>query len=545
MERMKKLPVGIQTFREIIEGGYVYADKTEYIHKMTQDGKYYFLSRPRRFGKSLLVDTMKELFSGERELFKGLWIDGSGYGFKKYPVIRIDMSQQDLSSTATLEDSLLGSLGRIAEAEELELSERTAPAALRQLIESLRKKYDACVAVLVDEYDKPIIDFLDAPEKATANRKALGNFYGMLKGQDANLQFVFLTGVSKFTKTSLFSQLNNLDDMTLWDEYAGICGFTESDFDTLFPEHLAAYKAAGAPDGDLDADAIRQGIFDWYDGYTWDGKTHVFNPFSLLRFFRRKEYAAYWYASGTPQFLADVFRSRPFEYVNLQEVVIDEGVLDSYDIENAPLVSLLFQTGFLTVKSVKPGIPKHYSLGFPNVEVGYSFGRQFLESAPTEIDPLGNAFITRMRDALDAGEPEKIEDSLRGLYASIPYQLHLKAEAFYQVVFLATMQFLGFRVLGEISTADGRMDGSIERPNGMAYVLEFKYMRSKKSKTGGADAGDGNEPVSALLDAGVIDAFNQIADRGYADRYAGTRRKVFKVAVAVAGRGQVKVVAKD
>jgi hypothetical protein len=561
---MKKLPVGIQTFRELIEGDYIYADKTEYIYSLINGGKYYFLSRPRRFGKSLLVDTMKEIFSGNRARFKGLWIDGSGYAWARRPVICLDMSQQALESAASLRESLLFSLKAIADEEGLELQGKSAPVAFRWLIGALKEKYKAKVVVLIDEYDKPIIDFLAAPKKAAANRNALGNFYGIIKGQDANLEFVFLTGVSKFTKTSLFSQLNNLTDLTLWDKYAGICGFTAAEFDALFADHIAAYrearKVAGGRDGDKSLAEIRRGIFDWYDGYTWDGETRVFNPFSLLSFFNKNEFGAYWYASGTPQFLSDAFRARPLEYVNVQEAKVNETMLDSYDIENAPLVSLLFQTGFLTVQATEEGPPREYALGFPNVEVSQSFGQQFLSGASEETDPFGNAFITGIRKALDAGEPEGIEDGLRGLYASIPYQLHLKAEAFYQVVFLATMQFLGFRVLGEISTAEGRMDGNIERPNGMTYVIEFKYKKLADAGNGAddpqraADAGNGgadgqqksdarsDETVSALLDDGIREAFSQIDARGYADRYAGTRRKVFKVAVCVVGRGNVRVV---
>ena len=528
---MKKLPIGIQTFREIIEEGYVYADKTEYIYNLIQGGKCYFLSRPRRFGKSLLLDTMKEAFEGNRGLFKGLWIDGSGFDWKKRPVIRIDMTQVKLTDTASIETSLVEILKWVAEDENIELAETNSVIMFSRLIRKLSSKYGERVVVLIDEYDKPIIDFIDDPERAAKNRELIGNFYGVLKGQDANLAFVFLTGVSKFAKTSIFSKLNNLIDLTMWDRYAGICGFTEAEFDALFPEFLYGYiehlKAKGDPDGGKTATETRDDIFGWYDGYTWDGETRVFNPFSLLSFFNRKKFLPFWYETGTPTFLPAVFKERPVEYLDLQETVIDELSLGSHEIENAPLESLLFQTGFLTVKSLLPGTPEGYVLGFPNREVAQSFGQTFLTSAAMKGNPLGNAFITGMRETLDAGEPEKIAEQMRGLYASIPYQLHRSEESYYQTVFLATMQFLGFRVMGEVSVSEGRVDGVIEQPNGMTYVVEFKYVADEKD-----------------MDAAIQRAFSQIEERGYAERYAGTRKTVFKVAAVVAGRGEVKVAAK-
>jgi hypothetical protein len=534
---VKQLPVGIQNFRKIIEGSYTYADKTEYIYKLIKSGSYYFLSRPRRFGKSLLIDTMRELFSGSRDLFEGLWIAKTDYDFTPYPVVRIDMSQTDTSSAAMLEQTITNRLLEMAFDEDVSITGASASDHFIHLIMALRKKYGSRVVVLIDEYDKPIIDHIAEAKLAEANREVLRNFYGILKGQDANLRFAFLTGVSKFTKTSIFSQLNNLIDISLWDPFASICGITEAEFDTLFDEHLRAFHASLSKSKSGDAprplSEIRATIFDWYDGYTWDGATRVFNPFSLLSFFLKGTYGNYWYASGTPQFLAEALKMRPVEYLGWQEAIIDEFLLDSHDIENAPLVSLLFQTGFLTVRSADPGPPRSFSIGFPNIEVAQSFGRQFLAEAVEEPDPYGNAFIAGMRKALDTGDAKAFEAGLRGLYASIPYQLHISAEAFYQVVFLSAMQFLGFRVIGELSTAKGRMDGSIERPNGMAYVAEFKYRRAE------ADASSGQ--ADNLLDGAIIDALAQIDARSYAERYAGTGRRVHKLAIAVSGRGDVRV----
>jgi len=538
---MKKLPVGIQTFRKIAVDDYIYADKTEYIYRLIQEGNYYFLSRPRRFGKSLLVDTMKELFTGERALFKGLWIDSSDYDFKKYPVIRLDMSQVDTADSARLTDSIMFEISKIADTEEIKLLGNTPANAFTWIIESLRKKYGERVVVLIDEYDKPIIDHMGNPAVAEKNREVIGNFYGVLKGQDANLRFVFLTGVSKFTKMSLFSKLNNLTDLTLWDKYAGICGFTETEFDALFTEHIEAYKkarrAAGGRDGERDTAVIRRDILAWYDGYTWDGKTHVLNPFSLLSFFNKNQYGAYWFTTGAPQFLMGIFQKSPENFADVQTAVITESILDTHDIENAPLVSLLFQTGFLTVASTEEGPPRRYRLGFPNIEVSQSFSELFLSTIIEPDKLFSDSFIEGMRKSLDAGEPEKMEEFLRGLYASIPYQLHIPKEAFYQVIFLAIMQFLGFRVLGEISTAEGRVDGVIDLPNGKSYVIEFKYRKAPDGATGVNHVSN----LDDMMEQDIVNALAQVDDRGYADRYSGAGREVYKVAIAVSGRGKVRV----
>ncbi|MDR1013698.1 MAG: ATP-binding protein [Coriobacteriales bacterium] len=513
---MRKLPVGLQSFRKIIEDGYVYADKTREIHRLLQDGSYYFLSRPRRFGKSLLLDTMRELFLGNRELFEGLWIAGpeSDYGFEPYPVVRIDMTQMSIKDAEALESSLTDYMLKQAQAENVEIDSGISSDVFRALIETLAAKHGRRVVVLVDEYDKPIVDHVDAPEKAQANREVLGNFYGILKGQDANLHFVFLTGVSKFTKLSLFSKLNNLNDITLRAPYANICGITEAEFDALFSAEFDA--------------ATRERVFGWYDGFSWDGETRVFNPFSLLSYLRDREFNSYWYSTGTPTFLAKVFEARPAEYADIQGVTVTERMLDSHDIENAPLVSLLFQTGFLTVTAAdRKAEPPRYILGFPNTEVSSSLAELFLAAAPQIADPYGSALINGLQDALDEGRPEGIAAPLEGLYASIPYELHIGAEAFYHALFLAVMQFLGFRVQGEVSVARGRIDGVLERPNGRTYVIEFKYTA---------------EASEEALDAALGAAFSQIADREYAARYAGTGREVYRLGIAVAGRGKVGIV---
>jgi len=364
---MKPLPIGIQNFREIIAGEYVYIDKTQYIYELLNDAKYYFLSRPRRFGKSLLLDTISEVFKGDRELFKGLKIYDSGYDFIIHPVIRLDMSTIANENPEILKKSLLLNLNRQVKAEELDIPEGHPSDVLIHLIECMYKKYSQRVVVLIDEYDKPILDQLANIEIAEGNREILRGFYGILKSMDPYLRLTFITGVTKFAKTAIFSGLNNLLDITLLDDYADICGIPIDDLDRHFGDRiddLASYK------GFAGVENVRNEILNWYDGYTWDGEKKVINPFSLLNFFRQRKFAGFWYASGTPKFLVDMLKNDPGTYINLNESIITEFMLDSADLGNIDPESLMFQSGYLTIKSIdySMGSPV-YRLAIPNHEV--------------------------------------------------------------------------------------------------------------------------------------------------------------------------------
>jgi hypothetical protein len=534
---MRPLPLGIQTFREVVEGGYTYADKTFDIYQLASNGKYFFLSRPRRFGKSLLIDTIAEAFLGARELFDGLWLGQSDWDFTPHPVVRLDFTQFSVADPESLRVGTLAMLNRQADQAGVSINQANPSVAFNDLIHLLRQKTGRPVVVLVDEYDKPIIDHLNNPECARANSDELSAIYGVLKGQDANLRFVFLTGVSKFTRTSIFSKLNNLYDISLDPSFAGICGITEADFDALFPDRLADYlshaKQVGSVSPYQTLEQARAEVFSWYDGYSWDGMTRVFNPFSLLSFFRSRDFYPYWYASGVPQFLIASLRDRPLDYVNVQGKTITELAIDSRDVENATLESLLFQTGFLTVTDVNMlARPKQYTLGFPNLEVSTSFSADFL-LAVAQTTPGVDSYYQQVSRALDEGRPEYLQQALGGLYAALPYQLHDAAhENLYHAVFLAVMQFVGLRAIGEVSVAGGRIDGTIERPNGQTYVIEFKHV----NVTAADDAA-----VTAALDKAADQVLLQIDDRGYAVPYLAVGKTVHQVAVAVTGRGQILV----
>ena len=367
---MIKLPLGIQIFRTIIEGGYIYADKTNYVYSLINGAKYNFLSRPRRFGKSLLLDTIAETFGGDKELFKSLYIYYTDYNFAKHPVLRLDMSNISNDDPKTLKESLINELRTIIKNEDLKTISNIASDMFKELIKHIFEKYGKTVVVLIDEYDKPILDHIDDIEVAEANRKVLKGFYGILKSMDPYLRFTFITGVTKYTKTSIFSELNNLFDITLAKDYANICGITKEDLNKYFVDYIAGIAKLN----NQKYIEIYDNILTWYDGYSWDGVTSVINPFSLLSFFTQKRFSNFWYASGTPAFLTKLIKEKPSAFLSLDNLKISERALDTFDITKMSAVPLLFQTGYLTISElIYHGFSINYLLRMPNYEVKEAF----------------------------------------------------------------------------------------------------------------------------------------------------------------------------
>ena len=425
---MKKLPLGIQNFKEIIAGDYIYVDKTQYIYDLINDAKYYFLSRPRRFGKSLLLDTIAEAFNGDKELFKGLWIYDSDYKFKKHPVIRLDMSNIANKTADALEESLSFYLKMCYEAENFIFEESIASDVFIRLIMLLYKKYNERVVVLIDEYDKPILDHMDDINIAGKNRKALGSFYGILKSMDPYLRLVFITGITPFTNASVFSGLNNLSNITMQKEYAGICGIPIERIDEYFGDYLEQRSYSGAF---KQFESIKDELLSWYNGYSWDGKTRLLNPFSVLNFFKQGKLGSYWNDTGTSWFLIEMLKNKPDSYLRLKNLRLIEEMLEVFDIERIEIEPLLFQTGYLTVKEITERIGSPiYLLDIPNYEVRDAFSAQIV-SALTESGEVqtGQAQI-EIGAALESGDLHKMLDILRSLFASIPYHLHVNEEAY-------------------------------------------------------------------------------------------------------------------
>ena len=525
---MKKMPLGIQNFREIIHGGYVYADKTQFVYSLTNDAKYYFLSRPRRFGKSLLLDTIGEAFSGDKELFKGLWIYNSDFGFEKHPVLRLDMSRTATESPETLKASLLTVLGETADGEGLDVAGSAPSDFFQFLIKGLHDKYGQRVVVLIDEYDKPILDRLSDIDVAEANRDVLRGFYGILKPMDQYLRMTFITGVTKFTKTSIFSELNNLFDITLTERYANICGIEVGDLEKYFGGHIAHLSSRS----DLGRHGnLHDEILAWYDGYSWDGKTRVINPFSLLSFFKQERFSSFWYSSGTPKFLMDLIKGRPRGYADLRNLEIGEWALDTFDIRRIEVEPLLFQTGYLTVKDVlTKWAPPSYLLVIPNFEVRQAFNLHVLAEFTESGAVFAESAHKRIRQALDDGDLQGVVVALKSLFASIPYELHIGKEAYYHSIFYAIMNLFGFDIAAEVSVSGGRIDATLELQD-KAYVIEFKYE--------GCEPDASPEHKQALSAKALDDGIKQIKDRGYADKYAGSGKTVHLAAFAFLGRDEI------
>ncbi len=485
----RKLPLGLQTFREIREGGYYYVDKTGYIRRLVDGGKHYFLSRPRRFGKSLLVDTIKELFEGSAELFEGLAAEAHPVLSAGHPVVRLDFSGADFTRPESLHRNAMAQLGTLERRACVVGEHDGASERFAHLIQTLRERSGHPVAVLVDEYDKPILDALEKPAVARANRDFLRGLYGTVKFCDADIRFTLLTGVSKFSKVNLFSGLNNLIDITLDPRYSAICGYTEADLDAVFAPELPG----------LNRDEIR----DWYDGYSWRGDERVYNPFDVLLLFDTREFKAHWFETGTPKFLIDTLLSRGFGAPPLDGVVASDAMLSAFDVDDIAAEALLFQTGYLTISGTEYHRGRmQYRLGYPNREVRQSLNESLLDRL-TGDRAHRERRSDDLYDLLRANDFDGMEKLFQSFFAGVPHQWHMRNdiaayEGYYASVFHAHFLALGteLEVTVEDSGSRGRVDMAV-RFNDNVYLFEFKVV--EKDPTGAA--------------------MTQLKDKGYADKY--------------------------
>jgi Predicted AAA-ATPase/PD-(D/E)XK nuclease superfamily len=482
----QKYPVGLQDFSEIRTGRYVYVDKTLFAHKLIDQGKYYFLSRPRRFGKSLFISTMDYLFKGHKEVFEGLYIYDKWDWTKTNPVINISFNNIG-HQTLGLEKAIQQSLNETAQEYDCSFSQTAIDQKFKELIETLSAKYGK-VVVLIDEYDKPIIDYLGTDEagmaKAKENRDILKSFYSILKNADPYLKLVFITGVSKFSKVSIFSDLNNLKDLTIDTQFEGICGITQTELESHFVEELVVY----------DPEKIKK----WYNGYSWGGKNEVYNPFSLLNFFSGDgSFKNYWFTSGTPTFLANL--SKKYQQYDFESIEIIAAQLDAYDLDRLQLIPIMFQTGYLTVKAYDAEYDL-YTLGYPNEEIRRSY-LDFLADAYTQ-SPVESVTILALeiRKALNSCNFDKVERIFNSIFKSIPYQIWQHENEpggvphYYHALIHLTFRLLGIYAESEVQSSDGRLDSLVQLEN-HAYCFEFKL--------------DGSAEV----------ALQQIKDKGYLQPY--------------------------
>ena len=355
----RRLPIGIQTFREVRERGCYYVDKTAYIERLLDEGAHYFLSRPRRFGKSLFLDTLKELFEGNERWFKELHIHDRWDWSVRYPVLRLSFGSGNFKEPGQLRASLMAQLDAIQRRMAVASEYTTAPEQFGHVLEALHSRTGQPVALLVDEYDKPILDALDVPEVARANRDFLHGVYAVIKDREAHVKFTFIAGVSKFSIASLFSGLNNLNDITLNPRYSAVCGYTETDLDKVFAPELRG----------LDRNKIR----DWYNGYSWLGAEKVYNPFDILLLFDRRMFEAHWFETGSPSFLVETLLRRGVSSLVLEEMICTDYLLSKFDVDDIATEALLFQTGYLTItEQMNLGGKILYRLGYPNRAVKQS-----------------------------------------------------------------------------------------------------------------------------------------------------------------------------
>jgi hypothetical protein len=464
--KRKKLPIGIQTFAKIRGDDYYYVDKTGYALRLIESGSHYFLSRPRRFGKSLFLDTLAELFAGNEPLFRGLYCHDRWDWSKKHPVIRISFAEGRLESRTELDRRIRWNLEQNRERLGVECGDiDDIPGCFANLIQAAERQFGQRAVVLVDEYDKPILDNLTDPEVARAMREGLRNLYSVIKGQDAHIQFAFLTGVSKFSKVSIFSGLNNLRDITVSAEYSAICGYTESDVDTVFAPELEG----------LDRQAIR----DWYNGYNWLGES-VYNPFDLLLLFQERVFRPYWFETGTPTFLVDVLTQRGCFTPELAVLRADEELLSSFDVEAMSTEALLWQTGYLTFRGRRQmGARIEYTLRYPNREVESALNDALVKALVGAPSAAGRA-VGRLYDVLIAGDLAGLRTHIDSLYAAIPHDWYrnnpiAQYEGYWASVFYSHIAALGLDLIAEDVTSQGRIDLTVKLPERI-YLFEFKVV---------------------------------------------------------------------
>ena len=497
----RKLPIGIQTFRQIREEGYYYVDKTAYARRIENDaGKHYFLSRPRRFGKSLFVDTLKELYEGGEPLFRGLAVHDGWDWSRRHPVVRLDFSGGNFKRRGLLEESAAAQIEDFGRRSGAGTSSGSAPVRFRRLIEALHERAGRRVVVLVDEYDKPILDALDEPDVARANRDDLRGLYGTVKSCDAHVELTFITGVSKFSRVSLFSDLNNLIDLTVDPDYSAICGYTEADLDAVFAPELPG----------LDRAEVRA----WYNGYSWLGAETVYNPFALLKLFRSREFEAHWFETATPRFLVDTLIRRGFAAPDLERIHASAALLSAFDVDVMAPEALLFQTGYLTIMAAERRDGRSlYRLGYPNREVRRGLNESLLDAlAPNWRSTDNGGALRRRLAALDwAG----VEALFRRVLAGIPHDWHrrndvARYEGYWSSVFYAWFQAALDGVAVEEATSHGRLDMAV-RLGANVYLFEFKV--AERAEQGAALA--------------------QLQARRYADKYRAPGLSVHLIGVEI------------
>jgi len=522
MKKLQKLPIGIQTFKKIVEGDYLYIDKTKIALELIENNEYVFLSRPRRFGKSLFLDTLHNIFDGNKELFKGLHIYDK-YNFKKYPVIKIDWA-----GDFTTENGTEIAIDRILEVNQERLGiecdkEKDPSSCFETLIRKSYEKYGEKVVILVDEYDKPILDAIGSGDLAEKNRKLLRSIYLMMKSNDQYIKFVFLTGITKFSKASIFSGLNNLDDISLDEKYGDICGYTQEDIETKFIPYLEG----------VDLPKLKE----WYNGYNFLG-SKVYNPFDILLFISKNHiYRNYWFDTATPNFLIEVLKQKDYFIPRLENLVVGEKLVNSFDINNISLETLLFQAGYLTVDKVERDMfdTLEYHLRVPNKEVQMSLNNLFIDYLTDNYNPLENMksiYLPLLENNL-----EEFEKALKKIFSSIPYNNYTnnkiyEYEGYYASVIYTYLASLGIKIIAEDVTNLGRIDLTIFVGDRI-YILEFKVVEKQLIIENGKLKMEKSEIICEICDKKekTNSALEQIKAKKYYEKYLGEGKEIYLMGI--------------
>ncbi len=522
MKKMK-LPEAVQTFQRIREKGFYYVDKTPFISLLMQEeNNNIFLSRPRRFGKSLFVSTLKEAFEGNRELFEGLDIYDRWDWSTKHPVVHLDFSAGDYMSTEDIQEAMNLALGRIEDSTGLTTKSRKPAFRLDELIGKLHKLTGEGVVLLVDEYDKPILDAIEEPKVAVANRNTLRGIYGVTKRAAEHIHFSFFTGVSRFAKTSLFSGGNNLNDITIDPVYSAICGYTESNLDEVFAPEIEGLK--------------REKIREWYNGYSWLGQEKVYNPYDILYLFKKRKYRSWWFKTGIPKYLIETLKKNDVVSVDLDRPLAHSDLLESFDVDNIAPKTLLFQTGYLTIAEEIIDVDEDmeddehwdedeerdedegdvsYRLDYPNREVRQNLNRLLLDILlPGASETISKERRKLVKNLASCNTLELITQ-LQGVFACLPKQWHApvdltKYEAYFASSLYSYLMGAGLMVRAEEATDKGRIDLVVEGSS-YVYIVEIKMVTDEKQG----------------------EAVKQILNKQYQQKYRGTGKRIYLMGIEI------------
>ena len=498
-----KLPIGIQDFEKIRRDGYLYIDKTEHVYRLVSEGSYYFLSRPRRFGKSLLISTLKALFLGKRELFKGLAIDSKDdWEWAVHPVLHLDLNTEKYDSKEKLDNLLNDFLVKEEAKYGRQESETSLGLRFQGIIQRACEKTGQRVVILVDEYDKPMLQAIGNRQLQDDYRGTLKGFYGALKSMDGCIKFAMLTGVTKFGKVSVFSDLNNLEDISMLRRYYDVCGISEEELFSYFDQQIDVLAEAN----DLTRAECIEKLRKMYDGYHFHQNAKgVYNPFSLLNTFKSHEFGSYWFETGTPTYLVELLKRHHYSLEEMATSQVTADVLNSIDAESHDPIPVIYQSGYLTIKGYKERFGK-YILGFPNQEVEKGFVQYLAPFYLSKRESRSAFDVEKFADDVETGQPDRFCKRLQTLLASAPYDAEMSCEGNYQNVVWVVFKMMGFYTEAEYKTSDGRIDLLIETPD-YRYVIEFK------------------------LDGTAEEALQQIKDKQYTLPYELDDKKTFMIGI--------------